>query len=196
MELPNRLHPHVAGALGLWLATLVLGCQSRPDGDGARASMKNAPRQASASAAAKKGWFASRTVTLDDGTTVGKTIINGPPRRPAGLGADSAPVALPKPALAGGINTLTVPAYDWSFGCSATAAAMIAAYYDRNGFDNLYVGPTEGGIMPLDSSVWPKWTDGVGDVYDQDPLAASHAGLDGRATKGSIDDYWVSYLSS
>ena len=59
----------------------------------------------------------------------------------------------------------------------------------------MYTGPTNGGVMPLDSSPWPGWTDGHGDLYSQCPLTASHLGLDGRATRGSIDDYWVSYLS-
>ncbi|OQY37333.1 MAG: hypothetical protein B6226_05285, partial [Candidatus Cloacimonetes bacterium 4572_65] len=35
-----------------------------------------------------------------------------------------------------------VPAFDWSYGCSATAGAMMAAFYDRNGFANIYTGPT------------------------------------------------------
>jgi hypothetical protein len=50
--------------------------------------------------------------------------------------------------------------------------------------------------MPLDSSPWPNWTDGQGDTYSQCPLTASRLGLDGRTTRGSIDDYWVAYLSS
>jgi hypothetical protein len=36
------------------------------------------------------------------------------------------------------VATLTVPAYDWSFGCSATSGSMIAAYYDRNDFADFY----------------------------------------------------------
>ena len=50
--------------------------------------------------------------------------------------------------------------------------------------------------MPMNNSVWPNWTDGAGSTYGQVPLAASHLGLDGRATRGSVDDYWVAYNSS
>jgi hypothetical protein len=72
---------------------------------------------------------------------------------------------------------------------------MIAGYYDRNGFSNMYTGPTDGGVMPLNNSSWGSWTDSNGDPYPNLPLAASHLGVDGRATKGSIDDYWVQYGS-
>jgi hypothetical protein len=73
---------------------------------------------------------------------------------------------------------------------------MIAAYYDRNGYPNMYTGPTNGGVMPLSnaSTTWGTWSDGY-KTYPENPLIASHIGLDGRTTKGSIDDYWVSYLS-
>ena len=49
--------------------------------------------------------------------------------------------------------------------------------------------------MPLDNSSWPTWSDGYA-TYPNLPLAASHQGVDGRASKGSIDDYWVKYNSS
>lgn len=127
---------------------------------------------------------------------VGVIVINGPPTPPGGPGMTRPVVELPEPDPALGVNTLTVPAYDWSFGCSATSGAMIAAYYDRNGYPELYTGPSNGGVMPLDSSIWPRWTDGAGKTYGQCPLTASHLGLDGRTTRGSIDDYWVSYNSA
>ncbi len=73
---------------------------------------------------------------------------------------------------------------------------MIAAYYDRNGYPNLYTGPTNGGLMPVDSSTWGYWKDGHGDSYAQCPVTASRNGLDGRSTRGSIDDYWVAYGSA
>jgi len=37
-----------------------------------------------------------------------------------------------------------VPAYKWSFGCSPTAAAMAAAFYDRTNFPEIYTGPSNG----------------------------------------------------
>jgi hypothetical protein len=90
---------------------------------------------------------------------------------------------------------LDVPAYEWVFGCSATAAAMIAAYYDRNGYSRMYTGPTNGGVMPMynNENYWPKWADKKGKIYPNLPLAASHNGVDGRTTRGSIDDYWNYY---
>jgi hypothetical protein len=103
-------------------------------------------------------------------------------------------VNLPVADKAAGVNTLTVPAFNWVFGCSSVSGAMIAGYYDRNGYPNIYAGPTNGGVMPLDNSSWPTWSDGV-DTYPNLPLAASHNGVDGRTTRGSIDDYWVQYLS-
>jgi hypothetical protein len=92
--------------------------------------------------------------------------------------------------------TLAVPAYDWVFGCSAVSGTMIAAYFDRNGLPDIYTGPTGGGVMPLDNSVWGSWTDGARETYPNNPLTATHNGVDGRTIRGSIDDYWVSYLSN
>ncbi len=34
------------------------------------------------------------------------------------------------------------------------------------------------------------------DTYPNNPLIASHQGIDGQVGRGSIDDYWVSYNSS
>ena len=96
--------------------------------------------------------------------------------------------------LAGDV-LLPVPAYSWVFGCSAVSASMIAAYLDRNGLPNMYTGPTNGGVMPIDNSTWPTWTDVNGSTYPGNPLTASRNGLDGRTTRGSIDDYWVYYNS-
>ncbi len=75
-----------------------------------------------------------------------------------------------------------MPAFDWSYGCSATSAAMIASYYDRNGFPNLYTGPANGGVMPLNNSIW-----GEGEC----PLSATHQGIDGLVSRGHVDDYWI-----
>jgi PKD repeat protein len=80
-----------------------------------------------------------------------------------------------------------VPALDWSYGCSATSAGMYFGYYDRNGYPNLYTGPTNGGVFPLTNAVW-----GTG----ENPLSASHKGVDGRTTKGHVDDYYYSYFST
>jgi|GEM_PF-903326 len=139
--------------------------------------------------------YSVNTITLSDGTVVEQDIINGPPVPPPGFEVERRAVALPEPNGLAGINTLTVPAYTWVFGCSAVSGAMIAAYYDRIGFPNIYSGPTNSGVMPMDNSSWPTWSDGI-DTYPNLPLAASKNGVDGRSTPGSIDDYWVLYGST
>ncbi len=68
---------------------------------------------------------------------------------------------------------------------------MIAGYYDREGYPNIYTGPTNSGLMPLDNSSWSDWTDDSGANKHQCPLSATHDGLDGRTTRGHVDDYWV-----
>ena len=80
-----------------------------------------------------------------------------------------------------------VPALDWSYGCSATSAAMDFGYFDRTAYPNMYTGPTNGGVFPLTNAVW-----GTG----ENPLSASHKGIDGRTVKGHVDDYYSAYGSS
>jgi hypothetical protein len=128
-------------------------------------------------------------VTLSDGKVIEVDVINGPPQPPVGYERPTVP--MPDSPTILGFVTLSVPAFDYSFGCSATSGSMIASYYDRNGYPNIYTGPTNGGVMPMDSSSWPNWTDGNNHVYGQCPLTASRNGLDGRASRGSIDDYWI-----
>ena len=139
--------------------------------------------------------FSTQSITYSDGTIIERSIIKGPPKPPPGHLRPT--VLLPEPTPEMGINALTVPAFKWVFGCSAVSAAMIAGYYDQNGFPNIYTGSTDGGVIPLtEDSSWGTWTDIVGATYPNNPLIASHQGLDGRGTFGSIDDYWVSYLSN
>ncbi len=138
-------------------------------------------------------YFTSITVQKGD-VSLEKDIISGPPTPPAGFEADRAVVDL-EALPAGTSKTLTVPAYNWVFGCSSVSGSMIAAYYDRNGYSNMYTGPTNGQVMPLDNSCWGTWSDGV-DTYPNIPLAATHNGVDGRGIRGSIDDYWVQYGST
>jgi len=85
------------------------------------------------------------------------------------------------------IDAADVPALDWSYGCSATSATMLFGYYDRNGYPNMYTGPTDGGVFPLTNAVW-----GSGEC----PLSASHKGIDSRTINGSVDDYYYYYLST
>ena len=103
------------------------------------------------------------------------------PGRPPAIKATAAFV--PEPNTAMGVNILgNVPAFDWSYGCSATAAAMMMGYYDNVGLADMYTGPANGGVCPMNNSVW-----GSG----ESPLSATHQGIDGRVTKGHVDDYWV-----
>lgn len=91
---------------------------------------------------------------------------------------------IPEPRIAAGTNTLpNVPAFDWSYGCSATAAAMMFGYYDNMGYPDIYTGPTNDGVMPMTND--EAWGSG------ECPLSATHLGIDGRTTRGHVDDYWI-----
>jgi len=95
--------------------------------------------------------------------------------------------------IAGVANTLSnVPAFDWSYGCSATSAAMLFGYYDRTSYSNMYAGPTNGGVCPLNNSAWGH-TVWPSVVCGECPLSATHNGVDGRVVKGHVDDYWIDY---
>ena len=123
-------------------------------------------------------------IFLPDGRTLDRIVVPGslPPA------VKMTTVKIPEPSKAAGVNIIPlVPAFDWSYGCSATSAAMLAGHYDNTGYPNMYAGPTNGGVCPLDNSVW-----GPGEC----PLSATHQGYDGRTTRGHVDDYWVSYGSS
>ena len=130
---------------------------------------------------------------LEKDESITALVINSPPHPPAGV--IRTPVTLPKTNRPTAIVTLPVPAYSWVFGCSAVSAAMIAGYFDRNGYSLMYLGPANGSVAPMDDTVWSTWSDGSA-VYPNNPLVASHNGVDGRTTLGSIDDYWVQYNSS
>ena len=61
----------------------------------------------------------------------------------------------PEPDIAAGINSISnVPALSWSFGCSATSAAMMFGHYDNSGYPNMYAGPTNGGVFPMTNESW------------------------------------------
>ena len=129
---------------------------------------------------------------LSNGSALSGLVINGSPTPPAGH--DAARVDAIEPLPSSGVLT-EFPSFDWVFGCSAVSGAMIAAYYDRHGFKNIYTGPTNGGVMPLTDSSWPTWSDGYA-TYPSNPLIASRNGVDGLTGRGSINDYWVKYGSS
>lgn len=128
---------------------------------------------------AAKNTMQVRSFIDSDGKLVDEVIISGRP--PETFRMSSVPEPNAESAPSG------VPAFDWSYGCSATSAAMMAGFYDHNRYPNMYTGPTNGGVMPLNNSAW-----GDGEC----PLSATHRGLDGRTTRGNVDDYWVASLST
>ncbi len=130
-------------------------------------------------------------VILPDGSNIYKTTISSPPTRPSGFFVDQLdPADLGTDATA--VMLSGVPTFEWVFGCSSVSAAMISGYYDGHGFPNMYTGLTNGGVVPLTDSVWGTWSDGT-DTYPNNPLIASKLGVDGRTSRGSIDDYWTRY---
>jgi hypothetical protein len=139
-------------------------------------------------------YFTVERYSLDDGAILNKDIIAGPPQPPPGYEAEREASMLLLPER-GTISDF--PSYNWVFGCSAVSAAMIAGYYDRNGYPNIYTGPTDNGVMPLSDTAWGNWTDCcVNYSYAKNPLVASMQGLDGRTSRGTIDNYWYSYNST
>jgi hypothetical protein len=142
----------------------------------------------------REQYFKKSFVSTDNGISLEKLTISSPPTPPDGLVRTTVQAKdLESTSATATSKILTTPAFKWSFGCAATAAAMIAGYYDRNGYPNIYTGPTNGGLMPLDNSSWPNWTDSSGRSLPQCPLSATHKDLDGRNTLGHVDDYWVEY---
>ncbi|MCF7858415.1 MAG: C39 family peptidase, partial [Candidatus Cloacimonetes bacterium] len=128
--------------------------------------------------------FIVRTFIDENGKSIDEIIVPGRPpvdyREPA--------VVLPDPNTSETINVLTnVPAFDWSYGCSATSAAMMAGYYDNTIHPEMYTGPTNNGVVPMNNSSW-----GTGEC----PLSATHQGYDGLSSRGHVDDYWISYGST
>jgi len=115
-----------------------------------------------------------------------RKIINSPPTPPPGFTRALAPRGIAKSLTT---NMLPVPTSTWTYGCTATAAGMIFAYYDRNGYPNMYTGPANGGVCPM--------TD-VGQGIDTPisgscSIIATQSGFDGRTTPGHADDYYTSY---
>ncbi|MBK9357433.1 MAG: PKD domain-containing protein [Bacteroidales bacterium] len=114
------------------------------------------------------------------------TLIKVPGKPPAGY---RSPAATLTP---GAVIINDVPAYDWSFGCAPTAASMAAGYYDNTGYEDIYVGPTNGGLMPMDNTIWGTVVIN-GQTLSQCPISATRQGLDGRVSRGHADDYWNYY---
>jgi hypothetical protein len=120
-----------------------------------------------------------RTFTGQNGKQIDELVFPGKPPQVSHIAA----ITAPEPNIEMGINNLSnVPAFDWSYGCSPTSAAMLFGFYDRTGYDNMYTGTTNGGICPLDNSIW-----GSGEC----PLSATHQGIDGQTERRHVGDYWI-----
>ncbi len=128
--------------------------------------------------------YVVRTFIDEQGREIAEEIF---PARPPEIKVAAVNVPEPDPFM--GTNTIpNVPAFDWCYGCSATSAAMMFGYYDRTGYPNMYTGPTNGGVCPMDNSSWgPSINLSDGEC----PLSATHLGKDGLAVRGHVDDYWI-----
>ncbi len=129
---------------------------------------------------------------IENGRVIEEIIVPG---RPPAIKPEAA--FLPEPNTAMGTNSLTnMPAFTWCYGCSATSAAMIAGYYDNHGYSNMYAGPANGGVCPMNNDSYWTYTGTPPGSSGECPLSATHMGFDGRATRGHVDDYWIDYLNT
>ena len=85
-----------------------------------------------------------------------------------------------------------VPAYNWSFGCTPTSAAMLIGYYDRNGFPDMFVpDPPFNQIAPLTNQEWNTTYDNISSSdYYICPISATEQNVLGRTTRGHVNDYY------
>ena len=135
-----------------------------------------------------KNPYLIKTFIDDNGRQIDEIIVPGVPPK-----IKAKPVNAPESNPLAGVNVLSnVPAFYWSYGCSATSAAILFGYYDNHGFPNMYTGPTNGGVCPMDNSTWGTTTY-PSVTSDECPLSATHQGVDGRTTRGHVDDYWIDY---
>ena len=129
-----------------------------------------------------------KTFVDNDGRQIDEIIVPG---KPPQIKEEKVSLPINEP-LAGATVLSDVPAFYWSYGCSATSAAMLFGYYDNHGFSNMYTGPTNNGICPMDNSIWGQ-TKYPSITCGECPLSATHQGIDGRTTRGNVDDYWIDY---
>ncbi|GAB1454534.1 hypothetical protein MASR2M47_45900 [Draconibacterium sp.] len=126
------------------------------------------------------------TIITHDGDVIIRARVPGIPPKPGVVKKNATML----PASSVVIND--VPAFLWSFGCTPTVGAMMAGYYDRNGYPDMYTGPTNNGVCPLDNASWGAvWINGENRYLC--PLSATRQGLDGRTERGHVDDYWIKY---
>lgn len=85
---------------------------------------------------------------------------------------------------------LKVPSYLWSYGCTPTAAAMLFAYYDRNGYPCFYNGGINGALAPLLNSSWEKNYLNTNIVNYKNSMSASVKSYNGKVGNGHVDDFF------
>ena len=125
----------------------------------------------------------------ENGKQIDEIIVPG---RPPLIKAEAVSVPIPHEAM--GINSLSsVPAFTWCYGCSATSAGMMMGYYDNQGYADMYTGPANGGVCPLNNETYWGHTSWPSVTCGECPLVATHNGYDGRAIRGHVDDYWIDY---
>lgn len=129
-----------------------------------------------------------------NGKSIDEVIVPSRPEPSGGKTMET--VIVPVSSNATGTVTISnVPALSWVFGCATTSAAMMFGYYDNIGYPEMYSGPANSGVFPMNNSIWGSTT--INDEYRAlCPLSATMVGLDGRTIKGHVDDYWVKYNSS
>ena len=83
------------------------------------------------------------------------------------------------------------PDYDWWYGCSATSAGMLMAYYDLNGYGGLYYDT----LLPGGPAELNSYGGGGGQDFDGDtsPDLLCNKAI---ASAEHIADFWVQYEKS
>jgi hypothetical protein len=112
-------------------------------------------------------------------------LLNSPPTPPSGRNS------VDRDNIPKSVVILTAPTSEWTYGCTATSAGMLFGYYDRNGYANMYTGPTNGGVCPL-----TDLGQGVpGNLrYPITPstyIIATENTLDGITQRAHVGDYWI-----
>ena len=124
---------------------------------------------------------------------IGMMEINSPPVPPVDV---SDTIVLRENIPRGEVILGEVPTSEWTYGCTATSAAMLFGYYDRTGFENMYTGPTNGGVCPLTDLGQGVPTNPRYPISGSCHIVATEKGLDGVTEKAHVDDYWISNGSS
>ncbi|MEJ2740745.1 MAG: hypothetical protein P8105_13120 [Dehalococcoidia bacterium] len=105
-------------------------------------------------------WLESEAVDLvtgNQGRQLVRVRVSGKPAPDPVMSSASSSTGI-TPKTASHSNRLSeVPAFDWCYGSSPTAAAMLFGYYDRNGYADMYTGPANNGVCPLNNQgAWKR----------------------------------------